>query len=259
MQRSVLRNRLLAICTILLLVVAIVRFRSWYEAHLDRKLVYAIEIGDLATLRKLVAVGAHVNLQVKDRFSKPTPATYFKNALRGALRDPRKPKATPLMLAVTAGRLEIARLLLDHGATVDARDEYGFTPLTMAISTRHAAVVSLLLARGANPNAPNDLGMPPLLWALMLRQSGSACELLEHGANPNAYDSDHRSALYLAVLEEDAPAVQALLAHGADPNTSFQGYSALELAQAQHDEAIAQALVRKGAQGQASQAQKRSG
>jgi hypothetical protein len=234
------------------LVVAGVNFMRWRHARIDLGLIRATEVGNVVSMRRLILAGADVDQPVKDKFTKPTPATYFKNALRGALSRPRKPKTTPLMLAVATNRVDAVRLLLDHGALVDARDEYGFTALTMAISKRNPELVRMLLEHGANPNAPDDLNMPPLLWALMLRQTECACALLEHGADPNASDSDGTPALYLAVLEEDPRASQVLLMHGAEPNASFGGCTSLQLAVVQHDDSIAQALVQRGARGSAS-------
>ena len=57
-------------------------------------------------------------------------------------------RATALHMAARRGHLEIARTLLDCGATVDARDSKGDTPLQRAINCRRDKVAQLLLERG---------------------------------------------------------------------------------------------------------------
>lgn len=56
-------------------------------------------------------------------------------------------QATPLHMAARRGHLEIAQVLLDCGAAVDARDRKGETPLQRAINCRRPAIVQLLQER----------------------------------------------------------------------------------------------------------------
>ena len=57
---------------------------------------------------------------------------------------------TPLLLvARESGKADIARLLLDRKADVDAKDKFGDTPLTLAAWRGFREVVDLLLERGA--------------------------------------------------------------------------------------------------------------
>ena len=58
---------------------------------------------------------------------------------------------TPLMIvAWESGRVDIARLLLDRGANVNASDRFGDTPLTLAARRGFTSVVDLLVERGAS-------------------------------------------------------------------------------------------------------------
>ena len=70
-----------------------------------------------------------------------------------------------LRSASAAGDLTQATLLLDQGASVDARDTLGRTPLLLAVAQNRIAVVRLLLARGADPNAADNTGLTPLQQA----------------------------------------------------------------------------------------------
>ncbi|WP_447983493.1 ankyrin repeat domain-containing protein [Nitrospira sp. Nam74] len=63
--------------------------------------------------------------------------------------------SSPLILASAKGHSEVVRLLLDHGAHINATDHTGWTPLHAAIYGGHAEVVQLLLERGAQMDQPN--------------------------------------------------------------------------------------------------------
>ena len=63
--------------------------------------------------------------------------------------------ATPAYIAAANGHAECLRLLLSHGALVDARTNAGRTGLIAAASGGHAACVSQLLAVGADRVLPH--------------------------------------------------------------------------------------------------------
>ncbi len=74
-----------------------------------------------------------------------------------------KSGATPLHTAALGGDAEVVKLLLDHGAEINARDqESGATPLSYAASLGRAEVVDLLLTRGADATLKNTRGQTPL-------------------------------------------------------------------------------------------------
>ncbi|MEX2121349.1 MAG: ankyrin repeat domain-containing protein [Pirellulales bacterium] len=62
--------------------------------------------------------------------------------------------ATPLYVASERGHAGTAKLLLDHKANVEAANERGLTPLYAAVSRGHEEVVEILLIGGANPSGP---------------------------------------------------------------------------------------------------------
>ena len=71
------------------------------------------------------------------------------------------------------GELGKARLLLDHGADIDAIDEeYRSTPLGVAARRGQDAAVTLLLERGADPVAAGARGRHP--WRGRSRRGTSA-------------------------------------------------------------------------------------
>jgi serine/threonine protein kinase/ankyrin repeat protein len=119
--------------------------------------------------------------------------------------------ATPLHVALSDNRVEIARLLLAHGADVHARDAIGRSPLTVAI-TYCPSAIEPLLASGVDINEQTRFG-PPLLAAaryqwlyagrrpVVQERENAVKILLEKGADPNTRDSEGRNALMVMSME----------------------------------------------------------
>lgn len=74
-------------------------------------------------------------------------------------------QGTPLMSAAASHQEAAARLLLSHGASVDATDLLQDTALHKAVKAGAADVATLLLAQGAEPEAPNEDGKSSLVLA----------------------------------------------------------------------------------------------
>ncbi len=60
---------------------------------------------------------------------------------------------TLLILSVSAGNLDIVKLLLKEGADITAKDNDYITALTEASIVGHVKVIKLLLKEGANVSA----------------------------------------------------------------------------------------------------------
>ena len=88
----------------------------------------------------------------------------------------------------------VVRLLLDHGARVDARDFAGHTALYLAsgdTSTEDTlALLDDLVAAGADVNAPNRFGAISLHAAVMAGNRAAVRALLSYGADPHRPDND---------------------------------------------------------------------
>ncbi|HXA51847.1 MAG TPA: ankyrin repeat domain-containing protein, partial [Candidatus Acidoferrum sp.] len=81
------------------------------------------------------------------------------------------------------GDLAKARLLLDHGADVNAIDEeYRSTPLGFAARWGQREMVQLLLERGADPNRSGASWSTPLAWARKKGRAEIEADLLRSGA-----------------------------------------------------------------------------
>jgi uncharacterized protein len=147
---------------------------------------------------------------------------------------------TALMTAARTGNVAAAKVLLGHGAVVDARETWrGQTALMWATAQGHPDMVRELIARGANVNARSALqkwerqvtaeprekwlpagGLTPLLFAS--RQGCTECAgiLIGAGADINATDSEGISPLLLAIINGHYDVAAFLLDKGADPNVA---------------------------------------
>lgn len=63
------------------------------------------------------------------------------------------------------GHVQVAKLLLDHGADVNMPPDSYESPLTLSACGGHFELASLLIERGANLEEVNDEGYTPLMEA----------------------------------------------------------------------------------------------
>jgi len=137
--------------------------------------------------------------------------------------------ATALMAAAAGGDLQTAKLLLKHGASVNAQptsDEPGFvlgggrTALMWAAFRGNVAMLKLLVDAGADVNVVTGLGTA-LTHAAWRDHADAARILLDYGARiDQAGPRDDYTALHWAASSDNADAKLAklLLDRGADPN-----------------------------------------
>lgn len=95
-----------------------------------------------------------------------------------------KTGGTPLHRACGAGRLALARLLIEEArAGIEVADRSGATPLLVAVSSGQDAVAVYLASKGANLEAmskeeetPLGMALAPLRAALLQARAGEADE-----------------------------------------------------------------------------------
>ena len=119
------------------------------------------------------------------------------------------------------GRLEIAELLLNNGADVNAQNNNRDSALSLAVNNNSPELVKLLLAHKPKVDMLDKDGLTPLERAVSQHHSDVAELLLEAGAAPDRkYDvgNNRMSPLELATVSLDKPMVEVLLAHRANPN-----------------------------------------
>ncbi len=95
----------------------------------------------------------------------------------------------PICGAALSGRDDAVVFLLDRGADVNNRANYGLTPLMAAANNGHESTVRLLLARGADVNANRD-DDTALSLALRRGHLMVANLLLQAGAEPSNGDDE---------------------------------------------------------------------
>ena len=106
--------------------------------------------------------------------------------------------ARPLHIAAYFGHLEIAKFLIDHGASVDCVDDRLRTPLHFAAKHGRTQVVKLLIHSGTNVNALNDRLQSPCMKAAYYSSLEPIQLLVEGGSDLTLQDWRHQTALYLA-------------------------------------------------------------
>jgi ankyrin repeat domain-containing protein 17 len=115
------------------------------------------------------------------------------------------------------GHVEVARLLLDHGAQVNMPVDSFESPLTLAACGGHYELAALLLSRGADLEEVNDEGYTPLMEAAREGHEDVVQLLIEHGANVNTQTEEtQETALTLACCGGFLEVAQYLVDHGAD-------------------------------------------
>jgi ankyrin repeat protein len=101
---------------------------------------------------------------------------------------------TALDYAASFNNVAMAKLLLDHGAHVDARDGSGNTALHWAAGRGNLDVMRFLMANKAAVDAPNGQGITPLMSAASHTQPAAVKLLLASGADPKKQDYTGRDA-----------------------------------------------------------------
>ena len=141
---------------------------------------------------------------------------------------------------------EIIRLLLEYGAEVNSEDDTGWTPLfLLSSSTGNLEVAEVLLEHGADPNVRPRCS--PLYAAFQWGHLDLVQLLLKHGADPNARD-DHGDTLLHVASGRDLRAVEWLLGHGVDVNSQGSGgITPLQVASQHEQKYIVQYLLQHGA------------
>ena len=190
-------------------------------------LMIAARLGSVALVKLLLDAGANVDAATRPeeppRFVPPSESPAGLSRGIGIVRAgwpedrgkrfPASGAKTALLYATRAGHLDVTRLLVERGASLELADGNGVTPLLSAImnasvfrvsrggASDHLQVANLLLDAGANVDAMDWYGETPLWAAVDIRN-------LELGPADSA----------TGIRDDTLALIERLLAAGANPN-----------------------------------------
>ena len=126
---------------------------------------------------------------------------------------------TPLHICALSGHVPTARVLLEHGADLEARDNNGGTPLHLA-SANHEEMVDLFLKHGVSVMSTlgDFVGYTALHIAALSGKTEIVRLLIVAGSDVNAPDSSGRTPLHLSASLGWVDVVRLLLDNGAELN-----------------------------------------
>jgi ankyrin repeat protein len=160
---------------------------------------------------------------------------------------------TPLHLASEEGHMDVACLLLEHGAVADVRDNDNCTPLHWASQQGHPGLVRVLIEHGADAGARDNDNCTPLHWASQQGHSEVIRVLIEHDADADARDNDKCTPLHWASQRGHPEAVRVLVEHGIDVNArDHSSWTPLHRASQYGHSDVVQFLLEHGADAHAS-------
>jgi ankyrin repeat protein/predicted ester cyclase len=166
----------------------------------DSRLFEALRANDLGAVMRVLASGADPN-ETGDR------------------------GGTPLMYSTGFSSIDIVTALLAAGARVNAVSDSGSTALMWGAADEEK--VRLLIDRGASVDARGKAGVTPLMVAARHQAVGAMRELIARGALAGARDDDLRTYAAIAYSRESPGVLDALLAAGVNPQPADTAAAAM--------------------------------
>ncbi len=136
---------------------------------------------------------------------------------RFKVNEPNAEGFTPLGLAAFFGHADAVKVILDHGAALNAADRSRFanTALDAAVAANHTDVVRILLVAGAEVNVRDSADYTPLHKAAQHGNVEVVRLLLEHGADAAAVRKGGGTPLAEAEAKGHAEVARLLRSRGA--------------------------------------------
>ncbi len=154
----------------------------------------------------ILAWGTYVgSLKVVDKFieEKTKPGVWHKCNLE--VKD--ASDVTLLMVAIQKDYVDIAKTLINSGADVNAKDDWGRTPLMYASEKGNLEIVEELVEFDALVNEKDELGRSALMRAVFMGDLEIAEQLIDAGADVVAKDIQGVSVLEFARDEKIRKAI----------------------------------------------------
>ncbi|MFC1836455.1 ankyrin repeat domain-containing protein [Thermodesulfobacteriota bacterium] len=172
---------------------------------LDEQLITAAARGNVQRVKSLLEEGADVNAAPRDGWTPlmaaasghlwATGLVFSGKDKKTFLNPPERKFLTSAERTPPKGRYAVAKLLLEKGAKVKARDKHGRSALLVGAEAGHVEIARLLLSKGADVNAADEEGNTPLMEAAGSVHPEVVKLLLERGASVNAKDKNDENAL----------------------------------------------------------------
>ena len=190
------------------------------EGELDVPILAAAYNGNIEAVKQHLAAGTDVNV-------------------KGGFAD-----GTPLHYAAANGHKEIAELLIEKGADMNAKDEDGGTPLDVAIQFKELEIADLIRVIGGISGAADSIHV-----AAAAENIEAVKQHLATGSDVNAKNRDGVTPLHQAAWNGRKEIAELLIAKGANVNAlilsgRYQGQTPLDSAIA-NDRAETADLIRK--------------
>jgi ankyrin repeat protein len=122
----------------------------------------------------------------------------------------------PLGWAAANGDIDIVRLLLERGASIDCANKFGETPLAIAVGHGKLDVACLLIEKDADINYKDRNENTPLMHCAFYNKTEAVCLLLEKGAKIDLQNNWGYTALREAIWRGNQQVIQLLIEKGAD-------------------------------------------
>jgi ankyrin repeat protein len=137
---------------------------------------------------------------------------------------------TSLIGAAVHGYREIVKMLLEHGANVNVIDDESWTAVRHAYQSEDMGMTNLLLDNGADVNIPDKQGITPLQVASARGDVEAMKLFMKKGARLDDRNKQGGRALMMAVESAEENAVKLLLDEGVDVNEKVGGGAVIHMA-----------------------------
>lgn len=166
----------------------------------EKKLWEAVKKGDMAVVKEMFAAGMNANSSLILKQDKP------------------------LMTAINAKQVDMAKFLVESGADVNYSGNQGLNALILSAGVMPVEFIGYLLEKGAKIDAADEQGGTPLHWAAYHGRTDAIEFLLSKGADLKisgtgfAPTANGGTAMHKAAMKNRAEAVKLLAKKGLSVN-----------------------------------------